>query len=146
MNLFAFLERGTAGAKTDADRRQERINKKAEEARAKWINALQADECRAWLDLGQAQQKTLIGFSVMLALAGFVAAYDQRDVDSPDIRVIRGAISAIEQCTKRGHVLREVDVLSLQSAATRAKAIISAGSVAAICHAAESMQGIKDML
>jgi hypothetical protein len=140
LNLFNFLSRGTAPIE------RAHIAKAANESREKWIHALQADEMRAWLDLGQAQQKTLTGLSVLLTLAGFVHVHDKRGVDTPELRVIRGAISTIEMCTKRGHVIREVDAIALQTAATRAKEIIRAASVDAICHAATTMDKMKEAL
>ena len=65
MNLFNFLSRGTAPIE------RAHIAKAANESREKWIHALQADEMRAWLDLGQAQEKTLTGLSVLL-MAGLL--------------------------------------------------------------------------
>lgn len=140
MNLFNFIARGTAGAKTDAQRRQERVDQKAEDARALWIHSLQVDETRAWLKLGEAQHKTLSGLAILLTIAGFCHVHDGGTVDTPDLRVIRGAISTIETCGHRGGVISDVDVITFQTACTRAKDIIRRASVAAILHAAVSIR------
>lgn len=140
MNLFDFIARGTAGAQTDAQRRQARLNAKAEHARAKWINALQADEARAWLNLGEAQHKTLTGLAIMLTIAGFCHVHDAGTVETPELRVIRGAISTVETCGRRQGVINEVDVITFQAACTRAKDIIRKASVGAILHAAVSIR------
>lgn len=140
MNLFNFIARGTAGAQTDAQRRQARLEAKAEDARAKWLHALQADEMRAWLDLGEAQHKTLTGLAIMLTIAGFCQVYDGGTVETPELRVIRGAISTIETCGQRQGVISEVDAITFQAACTRAKDIIRKASVGAILHAAVSIR------
>lgn len=140
MNLMNFLARGTAGAKTDDQRRQERINKKAEDARERWIHALQVDETRAWLNLGEEQHKTLSGLAILLTIAGFCHVHDGGTVDTPDLRVIRGAISTVETCGKAGGVILPLDMATFQTACTRAKAIIRRASVDAILHAAVSIR------
>ena len=140
MNLFNFIARGTAGAKTDEQRRQERINKKAEDARARWIHALQSDETRAWLNLGEEQHKTLSGLAILLTIAGFCHVHDGGTVDTPDLRVIRGAISTVETCGKAGGVILPLDMATFQTACTRAKEIIRRASVGAILHAAVSIR------
>lgn len=140
MNLFKFIARGTAGASTDESRRQARINKKAEDARERWIHALQADETRAWLNLGEEQHKTLSGLAILLTIAGFCHVHDGGTVDTPDLRVIRGAISTVETCGKAGGVILPLDMATFQTACTRAKDIIRRASVGAILHAAVSIR------
>jgi len=140
MNLFNFIARGTAGAKTDADRRQERLDQKAEEARALWIHSLQVDEMRAWADLGESQHKTLSGLAILLTIAGFCHVHDGGTVETPELRIIRGAISTIETCGHRQGVISDIDVITLQGACTRAKDIIRKASVKAILHAAVSIR------
>lgn len=140
MNIFNFIARGTAGAKTDEQRRQERINKKAEDARERWIHALQVDETRAWLNLGEEQHKTLSGLAILLTIAGFCHVHDGGTVDTPDLRVIRGAISTVETCGKAGGVITELDMATFQTACTRAKDIIRRATVGAILHAAVSVR------
>ena len=140
MNLFNFIARGTAGASTDASRRQDRINQKAEDARALWIHSLQVDEARAWLNLGEEQHKTLTGLAILLTIAGFCHVHDGGTVDTPELRVLRGAISTVETCGKAGGVITEVDIITFQTACARAKDIIRKASVAAILHAAVSIR------
>lgn len=140
MNLFNFIARGTAGASTDDSRRQDKINQKAEDARELWIHSLQADEMRAWMALGEAQHKTLSGLAVLLTIAGFAHVHDGGTVDTPELRLIRGAISTIEGCGKAGGVITEVDVVTFQAACARAKEIIRKASVGAILHAAVSIR------
>lgn len=140
MNLLNFIARGTAGASTDESRRQARINKKAEDARERWIHALQVDETRAWLNLGEEQHKTLTGLAILLTIAGFCHVHDGGTVDTPDLRVIRGAISTVETCGKAGGVILPLDMATFQTACTRAKDIIRRASVGAILHAAVSIR------
>ena len=140
MNLFNFIARGTAGASTDASRRQDRINQKAEDARALWIHSLQVDEARAWLNLGEEQHKTLTGLAILLTIAGFCHVHDGGTVDTPELRVLRGAISTVETCGKAGGVITEVDIITFQTACARAKDIIRKASTAAILHAAVSIR------
>lgn len=147
MNLFNFIGRGTAGAKTDADRRQERadrqqarLTKNAEDARELWIHALQVDEARAWLNLGEQQHKTLSGLAILLTISGFCHVYDGGTVDTPELRVIRGAISTIELCGKSQGIITPIDMATFQAACTRAKDIIRRASVGAILHAAVSIR------
>jgi hypothetical protein len=140
MNIFNFIARGTAGASTDETRRQDRLNDESEKARALWIHSLQADETRAWLNLGEAQHRTLSGLAILLTIAGFCHVHDGGTVDTPELRTIRGAISTIESCGKAGGVIDEVDIVTFQVACTRAKEIIRKASVAAIQHAAVSIR------
>lgn len=140
MNLYNFISRGTTGAQTDAQRRQARIDAKAEDARAKWIHALQADEARAWLNLGEVQHKTLTGLAIMLTIAGFCHVHDAGTVETPNLRVLRGAISTVETCGQRQGVIREIDVITFQVACAIAKDIIRKASMGAILHAAVSIR------
>ena len=140
MNIMNFLARGTAGAKTDADRRQERLNQKAEDARALWIHSLQVDEMRAWADLGESQHKTLSGLAILLTIAGFCHVHDGGTVETPELRIIRGAISTIETCGRRQGVISSVDVVTFQVACRHAKGIIRSATVPAILHAAVSIR------
>lgn len=144
MNLFNFISRGTAGASTDASRRQERLDSATEDTREKWIHALQADETRAWMDLGEAQHKTLSGLAVMLTIAGFAHVFDAGTVETPQLRVIRGAISTIESCGRNRGVITPIDLVTFQVACREAKAIIRAASRAAIKHAALTIRETFD--
>lgn len=135
MNLFALLSRGAAHAPAKPRHTNAQI-RAAEAARAMWLDALMVDETRAWLSLGEEQPEVLTAMATMLTLAGFVHAFDSRSVDTPDLRVIRGAISAATQCAEAGSVLTADNVRAFASACSRAEKIIRAGSVDAIIHAA----------
>jgi len=142
VNLMNFLNAGARHAPSDADRQQAAINEAAEASRAQWLNALLVDELRAWEQIGDRDPAVIYSMSSMLTLAGFVHVYDKRNADTPDIRVIRGAISAAEQCTKRGCRVSADDARAFSAACDRAQQIINHGSVAAIVHAAQSMRAL----
>lgn len=136
MNLMAFLKRGTVHAPKPVDP----VAKAAEATRAKWLDALVADECRAWMGMGLADNGVVEGMTTMLAIAGFAHVYDTRDADTPDVRVIRGAISAAQACIEHGSVVQLADARAFSSAATRARAIIESASHGAIIHAAQTIR------
>lgn len=140
MNLFALLNRGAAHAPTDAQRARAAIEKAANETREKWLDALMVDQTRAWMGIGASDQSVIDGMTTMLAIAGFAHVYDAKSVDTPDLRVIRGAISAATHCAQTGSWITIDDARAFQSAATRAQAIIERASVDAIVHAAETIR------
>lgn len=140
MNLFAFINRGAAHAPSDAQRQQAAVDAALEASRAQWLNALLVDETRAWLEAGTASRDVLNGMATMLTIAGFVHVFDARRVDSADLRVLRGAISAATAAAQSGDVITAADARAFSSAAARAKAIITAGSLPAIQHAALSIR------
>lgn len=136
MNLQAFLARGAA----HAPKRVDPVVKAAEATRAKWLDALMADETRAWLGIGEADRGIVEGLTTMLAIAGFAHVYDTRDADTPDIRVIRGAISAAGQCVRAGSVIGINEARAFSSAATRARRIIETATVGGIIQAATQIR------
>lgn len=144
MNLFAFLNRGARHADILADRasqaHQLAIEQAAESSRAQWLNALLVDQTRAWMSVGEADLDVLTGLSIMLTIAGFCSMHDTKDAESPDLRVLRGAISAVTQCAASSGVVSVADARAFTSACTRASAIIEAASVGAIVHAARSIR------
>lgn len=140
MNLTAFLNRGARHAPTDAERAQAAINKAAEQSRERWLDAIMLDQIRAWDNVGRHEPGVLEGMATMLTLAGFVHVYDVKSNDTPDLRIIRGAISAATQCAKAGGVVSVDDARAFSSACARASDAIKAGSVAAILHAATSIR------
>lgn len=142
MNLMAFLNAGARHAPSDAERQQAIINDAAEASRAQWLNALVVDELRAWEYVGDRDPSVIRSMSSMLTLAGFVHTYDKRSADTPDLRVIRGAISAAAQCAERGCRVSVDDARAFSSACQRAQQIINHGSVPAIIHAAQSMRAL----
>ena len=140
MNICNLWAMGSAYAPSDSDRRQERINKAAEQSRKQWLDALLVDQTRAWMSIGERNIEVLNAFAVVLTLAGFVHVHDKRTADTPELSIIRGAISAAAQCVKAGGVITVADARAFSSAAQRAERIIKSGTVSAIVHACQSMQ------
>lgn len=140
MNLFALLNRGAKHAPTDAQRARAAIEKVANATREKWLDAIMVDQTRAWMGIGESDQGVLDGMATMLTIAGFAHVYDARSTDTPDLRVIRGAISAATQCAQNGSRVTVDDARAFSSAAKRAAAIIESASVDAIVHAAEAIR------
>lgn len=139
MNLMSFLNAGARHAPSDAERQQRAINEASEASRAQWLNALVVDELRAWEQIGDSDPGLIRAMSSMLTLAGFVHFYDTKSADTPDLRVIRGAISAAAQCAERGCKVSADDARAFSAACERAAGIVRRGSAAAIVHAAQSM-------
>lgn len=140
MNLMNFLKRGASHAPSEAARQQALIDKAAEDTRAKWLDALMADETRAWMGIGEVDKGVIEGMTTMLAIAGFAHVYDARRADTPDLRIIRGAISAGHQCMQRGCLVELADAQAFSSASERARGIIKVASVDAIIHAAQTIR------
>lgn len=126
MNLMNFLHGGIERMKeSEADRAAER-------QRREWMSALLADETRTWMNLGQVDRAALRGVLGLLALAGICHLHDGHDQDAPAMRVIRGAISAGEQCGHAGSVITREAAQAFAVAASRAREIFQTASLAAI--------------
>ncbi len=126
MNLMNFLDGGIERMKhSEADRAAER-------QRQEWMSALLADETRAWMNLGQVDRGALVGMLGLLALAGICHLHDGHDQDASAMRVIRGAISAGEQCGHSGSVITREAAQAFASAATQARGIFQTASLEAI--------------
>jgi hypothetical protein len=141
MNLLKFLTRGAAHAPSEAERKQASINKAAEDARERWLAALLTDQTRAWLNIGEQDRGVLSATAIMLTIAGFCEVYDTKSVDTVDLRILRGGISAAEQCGKCGSVITRIHAQSLSVACKRADDIIRRATVKAILYAAETIRG-----
>ena len=139
MNLLALLNRGAAHA-PKPPAYPPSVVKAAEQARAQWLNALLVDQTRAWMDLGAEQPDVLSGLAVVLTCAGFVHVHDTRRNDTPQLRIIRGAISAGAACSANGCRIRAEDARAFSAAAHHAAVIIQSGTIAGIIHAAESIR------
>jgi hypothetical protein len=126
MNLMNFLHGGIERMKASESDRM------AERQRKEWMSALLADETRAWMNLGRVDRAALRGVLGLLALAGFCHLHDGHDQDAPDMRVIRGAISAGEQCGLAGSVITREAAQAFAVAASRAREIFQTASLAAI--------------
>ena len=140
MNLRNFLTSGAAHAPTEAQRSRALIVKAAEETRVRWLDSLMVDQTRAWMNIGVRDLGVLEGMTTMLGIAGFAHVYDARNVDTPDLRIIRGAVSAAGQCLQTGGVVTLADAQAFSSAANRARSILEVASVDAIVHAATTIR------
>lgn len=140
MNLFALLNRGAAHAPTESHRKASAVTQAAEATRERWLDALMVDELRAWDNVGASEPGVVEGMITMLAIASFAHVYDAKSARTPELSVIRGAISAAAQCSQAGGVIGTNDARAFSAAATRARAIIKAASVGAIVHAAQSIR------
>jgi hypothetical protein len=129
MNLMSFLAVGSSYA--DKERRR-RVDNACEAARKQWIDALYADQTRAWMSLGESQPEALNGLVTLLTMAGMCKVFDCKNADIPDVRVIRGALSTAQQCARREYVMDAPTVQALASATDRAIAIVKTCSRAAI--------------
>lgn len=145
MNIFDILNRGAAHAPKPPEHKPA-VVRAAETTRKQWLDALQVDQVRAWMDLGQQQVEVLRGLATVLTLAGFAQAHDLRTEDTPEQRIIRGALSAAAQCGEAGAVISVADAKAFGAACDRAADIIKAASVAAIINAAERMQALSETL
>lgn len=130
MNLFNFLDRGIQlSGGTQVDR-------VTESARQLWLSKLLVDETRAWMSVSESDRGTLSGLCVLLTLAGLAHAHDTRNADAPAVRVIRGAISAAEQCGKAGAVITPDVARAFSAACEHAREILKTCSRDSIQHAA----------
>ncbi len=141
MNLMSFLKRGAKHAPTEAERAQAAINSAAEKTREQWLDALMVDQTRAWMSLGEHQPEVIYGMVTLLALAGYCEGHEVGDDSSPNLRVIRGAMSAAAQCAEGKRALTVDDARAFSSAATRAADIIRSCSIDSIVYAATKMRG-----
>lgn len=140
MNFMDFIKRGAAHAPSDAQRQRAKIEKAAEQQREKWRDALIVDATRAWLNIGEKDPGVIDGFVTMLAIAGFAYIHDHGQTDSPDIRIIRGAMSAAAQCAESGCKMTEDAARAMGIAARRADAIVIAASINAIIFASQKIR------
>ena len=146
MNLFALLNRGAALAPPPPSR-PAAVLRAVEKTRLQWLNALLVDQTRAWLDLGERQAEVVQGLAVLLTLASYVATHAAGgSQDTPDHRVLRGALSAAAQCAETGCVPTAADARAFSAAAQRADAIIRGASVDAILHATAAMRQTVGLL
>lgn len=139
MNLFDVLNRGAALAPKPPEYTRQQL-RAFEATRMQWLNALLVDQTRTWMSLGEHAPEVLEGMATMLTIAGFVHVFDARSADTPELRVIRGAISAATQCAASGSVLTAAEASAFRAACDRARTIIEAATVPAIIHAAESIR------
>jgi hypothetical protein len=137
MNLMKFLGRGIA--RTGGTQ----VDQMAEAQRAKWIDALLVDQTRAWMHLGESDRHAVVGLQAPLTLAIMCHLHRRGNRSSdPEIRMIRGALSAVDQCVAAGSVITAQHAQAFSVAAGRAKEIFQRASTAAIVHAAVQLQAL----
>ena len=136
MDLFKFLDHGikkTGGTQAE---------QATEKTRKQWIDTLLVDETRAWLSIDQKDRKVITGLLVLLTLSGLAQAYDTKNADTPNIRVIRGAISALEGCVNKGDVISVDDARAISAACSMAREAVEKASIQAIQHACLHMDKV----
>lgn len=144
MNLFAVLNRGVdlSGSRRRLQavesRRERELREAISRTRAQWKNALLVDQTRAWMAVSSAEREVLTGLVSVLTLAGLARAHDDGHADSLTVRLIRGAISAADQCASTADcVISALDATAFSSAARAAIEAIDSCTDAAIAHAAD---------
>lgn len=146
MDLMAFINNGTRrytgeilARPTSKQRAQERHAKQVAAAiaatRKQWMYALQVDETAAWMSTYEQRPDVLQGLTTVLSLAALAKRFDDGHDDSPEVRIVRGALSAVEQCGKAGATLDPATNRALSSAARVATQLVNEASDAGIEHA-----------
>ncbi|WP_019573443.1 hypothetical protein [Curvibacter lanceolatus] len=130
MNIFALVNRGVRLSGGNE------VDRQIEKARQAWLDKLLIDEIRAWGSVQEEDMGALTGLLTLLTLAGMAHAHDAGTVETPQVRIIRGAISAAEQCGAAGSVITAEHARAFSAACTHARAAIKDASPAAIQHAA----------
>lgn len=118
-----------------AQRYSREVAKAIAATRAQWIYALQVDETAAWMSLYEQRQDVLRGLTTVMSLAALCKEYDDGHPDSPEVRIIRGALSAVEQAAKAGNVITGDVARALSSAARTATQVCNECTDRAIEHA-----------
>lgn len=146
MNIFNLVNRGikqSGLAERQARQAAEARASAVASARQQWQRALTADQVRAWMNVGTQDKQVLSGFASVLTLAGMAKVFDDRNTESVEIRIIRGAISAIEQCGRTADsVISAADARAFSAAAGHGIEIVKTCSDEAICHAAEYLHRV----
>lgn len=136
MNLFAMVNRGIRlSGGNEVDRQIER-------ARQQWLEKLTVDEIRAWDHIHEEDRGALTGLLSLLTLAGMAHAYDAGTVDTPEVRIIRGAISAAEQCGAAGCIISADHARAFSAACGHARTALKTASPGAIQHAAQYLNNL----
>lgn len=110
-------------------------------ARDLWRNALLVDETRGWFGTLEQNPEVLSGLFAILSTVAVAQVADTSE-DDPKVRVIRGALRAIEQSSKGGSVISHELLASVASAANHAKDIVDTCTDSAIEHAAHYMHAM----
>lgn len=140
MDLFKVLDRGVARSGSAAilkrpNAQQRRQSQAIAKTRKQWLQALMVDETAAWMSTYEERPDVLRGLCTVLTLAALAKENDDGHADSPEVRVIRGAVSAAEQAGKAGSVITPDTAQALSSAARMARDIVVLSSEGAIAQA-----------
>lgn len=150
MDLFRFIGRGAELAGNPAQhlraqreaREQQRRRSVISKARDLWRNALTVDETRGWLSLLETNTEVLSGLCMVLSLVAFAKLADAGE-DDATVRVIRGALSAIQQAGAAGSVITHDLLVAVASACRLAKEAVDTCSDSAIEQAAHHMHALS---
>lgn len=142
--MSAMLAKGASYAPQRPRHTKQQV-KAAEQARKDWLNALMVDQTRAWLEIGDEAPDLVSAFAVLLTLGGFVIVYETKSADTPALRIIRGAISAAEQCSRNNCKISKEHAIAFNVAAAQASEAIKGASIDAIIHAAISIRSTIGM-
>lgn len=127
-------------------RHHEQIAAAVAATRKQWLNALQVDETAAWMSIYEQRPDVLRGVCAILTLAALAREHDDGNLDAPQVRVIRGAVSAVEQSGKAGSVITPELTQALSTAARMATEIVNTCSQGAIEHACAYLSSFAKQL
>jgi hypothetical protein len=147
VNLFSLIDKGVAHSGAGAilarpNARQRAVTRALDKSRKDWIYGLQVDETAAWMSRYEENPQVLRGLSALLSLAALAKEHDDGHLESPEVRVIRGALSAIEQSGFQGSHITQETAQALSTAARVGREILAVCSNAAIARAAEYLDSI----
>jgi len=142
MLLYDVIDRGIKLSGVRNRRTEHEIAREelVQKTRALWSNALLVDETACLMQLGEQQPGMLRGLSVVLTMIATAIAFDHTAAH-PDVRVIRGALSAITQALDaQGGSAFSVDLgRAVKVACTRAREASARVTDSAVEHAAHKM-------
>lgn len=149
MNLFTLVNRGVALSGVN-ERQTKKLTDLRDSAvaatRAKWLNALTVDQTRAWMAIDSRDRGALKGLITVLTLAGLAKAFDDHHENSLEVRIIRGALSAAEQCAVSADcVITVAHARAFTTAANGAAEIINSCTGEAIVHASVHLRKMAGM-
>jgi hypothetical protein len=150
MDLMKFVQRGTALSGIYSRQIEDRLAKQKahdqyqinalEGCRALWIKCIKIDQTRAWMSISEQDKGLLNGLVALLTTAAVAKMHATNgSLDSPEISVIRGAISAATQCADGGSIISVADAKAFNIACEHAQTIFETCELGAIKHAAMQM-------
>lgn len=141
MLLFNVIDRGIklSGVRDRRTEHERARDELVQKTRALWRNALLVDETACLMQLGEQQPGMLRGLSVVLTMIATAIAFDHTGAH-PDVRVIRGALSAITQALETSGQAFSVDLgRAVTVACARAREASARVTDRAVEHAAHQM-------